>query len=121
MAKIDLLREAVGTVAQPSAGSAKSFQDRNMGQRATLLAKTITIIGPNTGTWAATVVVSPTPDGRGWSPVTKTYEISNTTPGLVETLETACDNWGAWITAYSGDADVTGSNGFHGINVMVEA
>lgn len=121
MAKIDLLRESVSTVAKPSAEVAKSFQERNMGQRASHPVKVITVVGPDTGTWSATVVVATAPDGRGWSPVVKTYSISNTTPGIAEALSTPCDNWGAWITAYSGDASGTGANGFKGINVMVEA
>lgn len=92
-----------------------------MGQRASHPVKVITVVGPDSGTWAATVIVATAPDGRGWSPVVKTYNISNTTPGLVDALSTPCDNWGAWITAYSGDASAVGANGFAGINVMVEA
>lgn len=121
MAKIDLIKEAVSTISKPSAGVAKTFQDRNMGQRASHPVKVITVIGPDGATaWSATIVVATAPDGRGWSPVTKTYTISNATPGLVDAMSTPCDNWGAWITAYSGDASGTGANGFKGINVMVE-
>lgn len=118
---IELLRESVSTVAKPTADRAKSFQDRNMGQRDTHPVKVVTVVGPDTGTWSATVVVATAPDGRGWSPDSKTYNISNTTPGISEALSTPCDNWGAWITAYSGDASGTGANGFKGVNVMVEA
>ena len=121
MAMMNLLKEALGLVAKPSANAAKNFQVHNMGIRPTHPVKVLTIVGPDSGTWAATVVVATAPDGRGWSPVVETYEISNTTPGVVETGSTPCDNWGAWITAFSGDADVLGANGFRGINVMVEA
>ena len=121
MAKIDLIREAVSTVAKPLAEAAKRFRTNDPEQRPSHPVKVITVVGPDTGTWSATVVVATAPDGRGWSPVVKTYNISNTTPGLVDALSTPCDNWGAWITAYSGDASGTGANGFKGVNVMVEA
>lgn len=121
MAKIDLLTGATGTVAQPEASSCKRFDDREKGLRQPFLKKVITVAGPNSGTWSATVVVGATPDGKGWSPSVKTYNISNDTPYVDDVIETPIDNWGAWITAYSGDANVLGTNGRSGINVMVSA
>lgn len=121
MAMMNLLKEALGLVANPSAKEAKSFQVHNMGIRPTHPIKNIVVIGPNTGTWTATVVVGVAPDGRGWAPTVKTYNISNTTPAIDEAIDTPCDNWGAWVTAFSGGVDAEGSNGYRGLNVMVEA
>lgn len=118
---LELLKKAASTVAQPSASECKSFDSREKGLRSVHSVKTFTIAGPNTGTWSATVVVGSTPDGKGWRPTTKTYTISNSTPAVDDALDIAADNWGAWITAYSGDANVLGSNGWQGINAMVEA
>ena len=121
MAMINLLNEALGLVAKPSAKEAKSFQVHNMGIRPTHGVKNFTIIGPDTGIWTATVVIGVAPDGRGWSPDVKTYNISNAVPGVTDVLETPCDNFGAWVTAFSGDVNAEGANGYRGLNVMVEA
>lgn len=53
----------------------------------------------------------------------KTYNVSNVTPYVDEIIDTPCHLWGAWITAYTGDAtNQTGvTNGRTGIDVMVEA
>lgn len=116
-----LIAGASSTVAQP---------DANDANKVVQLAdpchprKVITVAGPNGSTaWTATVVVGTTPDRKGWSPSTKSYQISNTTPYIDEILDTPCHLWGAWITAYTGDAtNQTGvSNGRTGIDVMVEA
>ena len=121
MAMLQLLSQAVGLVAQPVASECKRFDDREKGVRQPFLKKVITVAGPNTGTWTATVVVGATPDGKGWSPSVKTYNISNAVPFVDEVLETPFDNWGAWITAYTGDASALGTNGRRGIDVMVNA
>lgn len=121
MAMLQLLSQAIGLVAQPAASECKRFDEREKGLRPVHSVKTFTIAGPNTGTWTATVVVGSTPDGKGWRPTTKTYLISNVVPAVDDALDIASDNWGAWITAFSGDADALGSNGWRGINAMVEA
>lgn len=121
MAMIQLIKGATGIVAQPAANECKRFDDREKGIRQPFLKKVITAAGPNAGTWTATVVVGATPDGNGWSPSVKTYVLSNDTPFLDEVIETPIDNWGAWITDYTGDANVLGSNGRRGIDVMVNA
>lgn len=118
---IELLRGATSTTSQPAASAAKDFQDRNMGQRPARQLKGVTVAGPNTGTWTATVVVLLTPDGRGWSPTTKTYSISNVTPIVDDVFETTIDSFGAYVSAYTGDASGTGTNGYQGVNAMVNA
>ena len=118
---IELLREAIGLVAQPLAKDCKQFKDIELGKRTAFSVKTITVAGPNSGTWSATVVIGTTPDGRGWRPSLKTYEISNSTPVIDDALEISADNWGAWITSFTGDVNLLGTNGWKGINVMVEA
>lgn len=118
---IDLLREAVSTVAQPPAANAKRISPSARPNQPVAATKVLTAAGPNSGTWTATVIVGVTPDGRGWSPNTKTFSISNATPIVTLALETSCDNWGAWITAYTGDASSTGSNGYKGVNLTLEA
>lgn len=118
---IELIKGATGTTTQPAASSANDFQDRNIGQRPARQLKGIMAAGPNTGTWTATVVLLLTPDGKGWAPTTKTYNISNTTPIVDDTFETSIDAFGGYVSAYTGDASGMGTNGYSGINLMVMA
>ena len=116
-----LIAGASSTVAKPDAADPTKvvqFEDPAHPR------KVITVAGPNGSTaWTATVVVGVTPDRKGFSPNVKTYNVSNVTPYVDEIIDTPCHLWGAWITAYTGDAtNQTGvTNGRTGIDVMVEA